>query len=49
VGIQEEEDDGIPFEEKMKTFSSELKIQFEKSNILESKIKDNLKSLGFEV
>jgi len=49
VGIQDEEDDGIPFGEKMTTLSSELKEQFEKSNELESQIKENLKGLGFKV
>jgi len=49
VGIATEEDDGVPFEEKMKKLSQELKTQFEKSNELESKIKENLNSLGFEV
>ena len=31
VGIATEEDDGVPFEEKMTTLSAELKEQFEKS------------------
>lgn len=29
VGVEEEEDDGIPFEEKMKKLTLELKVQFE--------------------
>lgn len=49
VGIEAELDDGISFEEKMTTLSSELNIQFKKSNKLETQIKDNLKSLGFKV
>ena len=49
VGIAQEEDDGIPFEEKMTTLSKQLKEQFEKSNELETKIKENLKGLGYEL
>ncbi|QKF83365.1 type I restriction-modification system subunit M [Halarcobacter ebronensis] len=49
VGIAQEEDDGIPFEEKMTKLSTQLKEQFEKSNILEKQIKENLKGLGYEI
>jgi type I restriction enzyme M protein len=49
VGIETEIDDGVSFEEKMTTLSQQLKEQFEKSNILEQQIKENLKGLGYEL
>lgn len=48
VGIKEQEDDGIPFEEKMKALTSELGELFEKSRRLEEEIKKNLGGIGFE-
>ena len=48
VGFKPEEDDGIPFEEKMKTLTTELGELFEESNELESKIRQSLKEIGFE-
>lgn len=48
VGFKPEEDDGIPFEEKMKTLTTELGELFKESNELESKIRQNLKDIGFE-
>jgi type I restriction enzyme M protein len=47
VGTEAEEDDGIPFEEKMEKLTAELMEQFEQSEKLESQIKQNLRSLGF--
>ena len=41
VGVEEAEDDGIPFEEKMKNITSELSRQFEESHKLEEEIKKN--------
>lgn len=49
VGIEEQEDDGEPFDEKMKRLTSELSDLFEKSHELEIEIKKNLKAIGFEV
>ncbi len=49
VGIEEEEGDGIPFQEKMENLTSQLAEQFAKSRELEERIRVNLKSLGFEV
>lgn len=49
VGVEETEDDGIPFEEKMKTITSELSKQFEESYKLEKEIKKNLKAIGYEI
>lgn len=48
VGFKPEEDDGIPFEEKMKTLTTELDALFKESNELEGKIRQNLKEIGFE-
>ena len=48
VGFKPEEDDGIPFEEKMKTLTSELDELFKESNELEVKIRQSLKEIGFE-
>ncbi len=41
VGTEAEEDDGIPFEEKMKTLKAQLLEQFEKGEELKEKIKAN--------
>lgn len=49
VGVEDPKDDGIPFEEKMKTITSELSKQFEESHKLEEEIKRNLKAIGFEI
>ena len=49
VGAEAEEDDGIPFAEKMGTLTSQLKVQFEESDRLEGEIKKNLAGLGFDV
>jgi type I restriction enzyme M protein len=49
VGIEEIEDDGIPFEEKMEALTSELSTLFEQSKELEERIKKNLKGIGYEV
>ena len=48
VGFKPEEDDGIPFEEKMKTLTTELDGLFKESNELEGKIRQSLKEIGFE-
>ena len=47
VGAEEQEDDGIPFEEKMKTITTELKVQFEESHKLEEEIKKNLEAIRY--
>jgi type I restriction enzyme M protein len=49
VGTAEEEDDGIPFAEKMSALTATLSEQFEESARLESEIKKNLAGLGYEV
>jgi type I restriction enzyme M protein len=42
VGIEELEDDGVPFEEKMQMLSSTLLDLFVESKTLEEKIKSNI-------
>ncbi|MDZ4196966.1 MAG: N-6 DNA methylase, partial [Candidatus Izemoplasmatales bacterium] len=49
VGIEEVEDDGIPFDENMLKLTSELAELFEESKSLEAKIKENLKGIGYGV
>ena len=49
VGIPPIPGDGIPYEEKMRTITSELKTQFKESHKLEEEIRKNLKSIGFEI
>lgn len=47
VGVAEEEDDGVPFEEKMKKLTGELKEYFVESEKLEKKILENLRSIDY--
>lgn len=49
VGAPVTEDDGIPFPEKMEKLTAQLKTQFEESEALETKIKENLAGLGYEL
>ena len=46
VGIPDEEDDGIPFEDKMADLSATLKEQMEKEAHLNQEIKDQLSNIG---
>jgi type I restriction enzyme M protein len=48
VGIEEEEDDEEPFDEKMTRLTSELEVQFKKSRELDEDIKMNLWRIGYE-
>ncbi|MEZ4722325.1 MAG: class I SAM-dependent DNA methyltransferase [Flavobacteriales bacterium] len=48
VGSEAVEDDGVPFDEKMKALTTKLAEQFEQSHVLEKKIRENLKSIGYE-
>ena len=48
VGVEIEEEDPEVFDEKMKRLTSELREQFEESMELETKIKENLKGIGYE-
>lgn len=48
VGIEEQEDDGEPFEEKMARLTSELGVLFGKSIELQEEIRKKLGALGYE-
>jgi type I restriction enzyme M protein len=48
VGAEEVEDDGEPFDEKMKRLTEQLASQFAESSRLEQEIRNNLKGLGYE-
>ena len=47
VGAADVEDDGEPFDEKMKRLTATLEEQFKESAKLENAIRDNLKALNF--
>ncbi len=49
VGVAEEEDDGIPFTDKMRELTATLSEQFNESARLEREIRENLMGLGYEV
>jgi len=49
VGVTEEEDDGVPFAEKMAVLTATLGEQFAESARLEGEIKKNLAGLGYEI
>lgn len=49
VGIEEQEDDGIPFEEKMTRLTQELSKQFEESHKLEEEIRNDLEAIGYDM
>lgn len=49
VGIEEQEDEGEPFEEKMQRLTSELADMFKKSHELEEKIRRKLGAIGYEI
>lgn len=49
MGIEEQEDDGEPFEEKMTRLTSELSDMFERSHELEYEIRRKLGAIGYEI
>lgn len=49
VGIEEQEDDGEPFDEKMKRLTGELSDLFQKSHDLETEIWEKLGAIGYEL
>ena len=49
VGIEEQEEDGEPFQEKMERLTRELSQLFEQSHQLEQEIREKLGGIGFEV
>ena len=49
VGIEEQEDDGEPFDEKMTRLTGELSGLFKRSHELEDEICKRLGAIGFEI
>lgn len=49
VGIEEQQDDGEPFAEKMTRLTAELSELFKKSHGLEEEIRKNLGAIGYEI
>lgn len=49
VGIPDEPDDGIPFEEKMGALTAELAAQMKEAAVLDEEIKVQLAKVGFEL
>ena len=49
VGIEEEEDDGILFKEKMEDLKEELSELFDESHRLEEEIRERLKVIGYDI
>jgi len=49
VGIKDQEDDGIPFEEKMAELTTKLSEQIKEEKKLDEEIKKQLKNVGFNL
>ena len=49
MGIEDVEDDGEPFEEKMERLTGKLAEQFAKSRELEDEIRKQLGGIGYEL
>jgi type I restriction enzyme M protein len=49
VGIEEQESDGEPFDEKMARLTGELSVMFRRSHELEEEIRRRLGAIGFEI
>ena len=49
VGIQEQQDDGEPFEEKMQRLTAELSDLFRQSYTLEQEIREKLGAIGYDI
>lgn len=49
VGVEEQEEDDEPFEDKMNRLTSELADMFTRSHELEKEIKERLGEIGFEI
>lgn len=49
VGIKDEEDDGIPFKEKMAEFTKKLSKQMAEEKKLDNEVKKQLKNIGFSL
>ena len=49
VGIEEQQEDGEPFEEKMARLTSEISELFDQSHKLEAEIRQKLGAIGYEI
>ena len=49
IDFKEAEDDGVPFEEKMKMLTTTLSEQMQKANELDEAIKINLEKIGYKL
>ena len=49
IGVEDQGDDGEPFEEKMSRLTSELSKLFAKSHALEAEIKERLGAIGYDI
>ena len=49
VGIEEQEDDGEPFDEKMNRLTGELSEMFKRSHELEAEIRKRLGAIGYDI
>jgi type I restriction enzyme M protein len=49
VGIEEEDDDGIPFEEKMEQLTANLGDIYKESKLLDEKIQTILRDFGYDI
>ena len=49
VGIEDQEDDGEPFEEKMARLTGELSEMFKRSRELEDEIRKRLGAIGYDI
>ena len=49
VGVEEREDDGEPFQEKMERLTAELSGLFARSHELEEEIRERLEAIGYDI
>jgi len=49
VGIEDEDDDGIPFEEKIDKLTTALREQMTQSQVLDQEIKEQLAKIGIKL
>ncbi|MEZ5358847.1 MAG: class I SAM-dependent DNA methyltransferase [Candidatus Zixiibacteriota bacterium] len=49
VGVPDGVDDGVPFDEKMKILTGELKVQLEEEQRLNAEMRKQLKKVGYDV
>lgn len=49
VGVEEQEDDGEPFDEKMMRLTGELSEMFKRSHEMEAEIRKRLGAIGYDI